>query len=126
MYRRCSLAANPHLRGDGVSVTPLSPTQLRAWLEDAARPAPVLLDVREEWEYEFCALPGSILLPLAQVPAGSAKLDPEQELVCICHHGVRSMHAALWLAQQGFEKVYNLNGGIDAWARQLDSAMPTY
>ena len=51
---------------------------------------------------------------------------PHVPIVCICHHGGRSMHVAMFLARQGFENVYNLTGGVDAWARQVDSAMPTY
>ncbi|HSQ10205.1 MAG TPA: rhodanese-like domain-containing protein, partial [Burkholderiaceae bacterium] len=47
-------------------------------------------------------------------------------IVCVCHHGGRSMHVAMFLARQGFENVYNLTGGVDAWARQVDAAMPTY
>ena len=107
-------------------VTSLSAEDLQAWLADPARPAPLLLDVREAWEYEFCALEHSHLLPLAQVPAGATELDHARELVCICHHGMRSMRAAAYLAQQGFEKVYNLTGGVDAWAKRVDPAMPTY
>ncbi|MDP5238390.1 rhodanese-like domain-containing protein [Uliginosibacterium sp. 31-16] len=104
----------------------LSVVELQAWLADPARPAPLLLDVREPWEHEFCALEGAVLVPLAYVPAQSATLDREREIVCICHHGVRSQRAAAYLAQQGFEKVYNLSGGVDAWARQIDPSMPTY
>jgi len=109
-----------------MSVIQLSPEELQVWLADPARPAPLLLDVREPWEFEFCALAGAKLLPLANVPAGSVALERERELVCICHHGMRSLRAATFLAQQGFEKVYNLTGGVDAWARRVDSAMPTY
>lgn len=107
-------------------VTNLSAAELQAWLADPARLAPLLLDVREAWEHEFCALENSQLLPLAQLPAGATTLDHDRALVCICHHGMRSMRAAAYLAQQGFENVYNLAGGVDAWAKQVDPAMPTY
>jgi rhodanese-related sulfurtransferase len=109
-----------------VPVVPLSAPALQAWLQDASRPAPLLLDVREHWEFEFCAIAGASLLPLAQVPAGYRELDPDREVVCICHHGMRSMNAANFLAQQGFGKVYNLTGGVHAWAREVDPSMPTY
>jgi rhodanese-related sulfurtransferase len=54
------------------------------------------------------------------------ELDPAQEIVCICHHGGRSMSVARYLAEHGFSNAYNLTGGLDAWARQVDTAMPTY
>jgi rhodanese-related sulfurtransferase len=107
-------------------VISLSVEELSAWLGDAGRPAPLLLDVREAWEFEFCALADAQLLPLSLVPSGSSTLDRSRELVCVCHHGIRSMHAAVFLAQQGFEKVYNLTGGVDAWAQRVDSTMPRY
>jgi rhodanese-related sulfurtransferase len=107
-------------------VIALSPEQLQAWLGDAMRPPPLLLDVREEWEHELCALDGAKLLPLGLLQAGCASLDQAREIVCICHHGMRSMNAACYLVQQGFGKVYNLTGGVDAWAKRVDPSMPTY
>jgi rhodanese-related sulfurtransferase len=104
----------------------LSAQSLQDWLQDASRPAPLLLDVREAWEFEFCALPGASLLPVAQSPGGFGELEPDREVVCICHHGMRSMNAANFLVQQGFGRVYNLTGGVHAWAREVDPSMPTY
>jgi rhodanese-related sulfurtransferase len=89
-------------------------------------PKPVLLDVREGWELKICALPGALHIPMGQIPARTAELDPEQELVVVCHHGVRSLRVAHFLASHGFSKLYNLQGGVDAWAREIDPAMHTY
>jgi len=87
---------------------------------------PVLLDVREGWELNICALPDALHIPMGQIPARVEELDPEQELVVICHHGVRSRRVAHFLASRGFYKLYNLQGGVDAWAREIDPAMHTY
>lgn len=89
-------------------------------------PKPALLDVREGWELKICALPEALHIPMGQVPARTDELDPEQELVVVCHHGVRSLRVAHFLASRGFSKLYNLQGGVDAWAREIDPAMHTY
>ena len=96
------------------------------WLADSSRPQPVLLDVREAWEYETCHLQGSLLIPMSSIPARQEELDPEQAIVCICHHGARSMQVGAFLERAGFEQVVNLTGGIHAWAMQIDSSMATY
>jgi rhodanese-related sulfurtransferase len=87
---------------------------------------PVLLDVREPWEWEVCRLPGAILIPMRELPARFAELDRDAETVVICHHGVRSYHAARYLETQGFGNVVNLSGGVAAWADEVDPAMPRY
>jgi rhodanese-related sulfurtransferase len=107
-------------------LTNLSVEDLAAWLADSGRAAPVLLDVREVWEVEHCAMPGILAVPMAEVPSRVHELEPARELVCICHHGMRSQQVARYLAQQGFEKVYNLAGGMDAWAQRIDPRMPRY
>jgi rhodanese-related sulfurtransferase len=107
-------------------MTNLAPAQLAAWLEDAARGKPVLLDVREPWEYQTCRIAESRHVPMAQVPSRLAELDPQAETVVICHHGGRSMQVAMFLEKQGFARVHNLAGGLDAWARSVDPGMPTY
>jgi rhodanese-related sulfurtransferase len=99
--------------------------QLREWL--AGLPQPVtLLDVREPWEVALCRLEGSLHIPLAQLPARLGELDPDRTTVVICHHGVRSLHAGAFLERQGFGDVVNLRGGIDGWARFVDTAMAVY
>ncbi len=87
---------------------------------------PVLLDVREPWEFQICSIPDSILMPMGQVPARAKELDKDSEIVAICHHGNRSQQVALFLEKQGFKNLYNLQGGVDAWAREVDPKMNTY
>jgi rhodanese-related sulfurtransferase len=104
----------------------LSAPELAQWLADDARPQPLLLDVREPWEYETCHIDGASAMPMRTVPARLAELDPDQPVVCICHHGARSMQVAGFLEQNGFTDVTNLTGGVHAWALQVDNKMPTY
>jgi len=104
----------------------ISAPALAQWLQDTERPAPLLLDVREPWEQQICHVAGSRLLPMRALPAQLDQLDRHTPVVCICHHGGRSAHVAMWLARQGFADVYNLSGGVDAWARQVDPSMATY
>ena len=104
----------------------LSAHELADWLADADRAKPFLLDVREQWENNVCRIDGSLLTPMQAIPQRMSEWDPARDTVCICHHGGRSMHVAMFLERQGFANVFNLTGGIDAWARQVDPAMPTY
>ena len=104
----------------------VSALQLASWLADKSLPAPLLLDVREKWEFDTCHIAGSKHVPMNMVPARLGELDPDTEIVCVCHHGVRSMHVASYLERNGFGKVTNLSGGIDAWADQVDPSMPQY
>jgi rhodanese-related sulfurtransferase len=103
----------------------LSVRDLAARLAAPGRP-PLLLDVREPWEVALCALPGSTVIPMGQIPARLDELDPARETVVICHHGVRSLRVAHFLETRGFTNLHNLRGGIDAWAREVDLAMQTY
>ena len=104
----------------------ITPNELAAWLQDPARPAPVLLDVREPNEFQYCAIPGSMHMPMATVPSRSEELDPDAEIVAICHHGGRSMQVVMFLESRGFSHMINLAGGVDQWALQVDPAMPRY
>ena len=104
----------------------LSASQLKAWLDDPARDQPVLLDVREPWEYDKARIPGSQLVPMREVPGRVSEIDDDKEVVAICHHGGRSMQVAMFLEKQGFRSVHNLTGGIDAWSRTVDPSVPTY
>jgi rhodanese-related sulfurtransferase len=104
----------------------VSVQELAHWLADPQRPRPLLLDVREPWEQQICQIDGSALLPMRALAARLDELDPAQPIVCICHHGGRSAHVAMFLGRQGFADVYNLTGGVDAWARQVDTAMAVY
>lgn len=100
--------------------------ELADWLADEARPSPLLLDVRENWEFETCHIAGSTLMPMNSIPARIDDLDEDAAIVCICHHGARSMQVAAFLERNGFGKITNLTGGIHAWAVQVDSSMPKY
>jgi rhodanese-related sulfurtransferase len=86
----------------------------------------VLLDVREPEELALCALPGVMAIPLGELSVRHVELDPERPTVCICHHGIRSASAAAGLARMGFDELYNLTGGVDRWAREVDPTMPRY
>jgi rhodanese-related sulfurtransferase len=87
----------------------------------------VLLDVREPWEFETAHMEGAKLIPMGDVPARAhQELDPEDAIVVVCHHGVRSMNVTAWLRQQGFDRAQSMRGGIDAWSRQVDGKVPVY
>jgi rhodanese-related sulfurtransferase len=86
-----------------------------------------LIDVREPWEFATAQIEGSVLIPMGEVPARAhQELDPEEHLVVLCHHGMRSMNVTVWLRNQGFEQVQSLRGGIDAWSAEVDPAVPRY
>jgi rhodanese-related sulfurtransferase len=104
----------------------LSPPDLKSWLADVDRFAPFLLDVREPWEYARCHIEGSHLIPMASVPARIAEVPQDRDVVVICHHGGRSQQVGFYLAQAGFERVHNLQGGVNGWALHVDPAMPRY
>jgi len=94
---------------------------------EASGPDFVLLDVREPWEYQTAHVEGSLLMPMGEIPSRAfQELDPEAHIVAICHSGVRSMNVAVWMRNQGFENTQSLQGGIDAWSRLVDSAIPRY
>jgi rhodanese-related sulfurtransferase len=86
-----------------------------------------VLDVREPWEYQAASIAGSKHIAMGDIPARfNQELDPEDHIVVVCHHGVRSMNVSAWLREQGFTKVQSLQGGIDRWARQVDPSVPVY
>jgi rhodanese-related sulfurtransferase len=88
----------------------------------------LLIDVRQPWEHELAHLSGDVLVPLADLPArvGEIRPEPDELVVCYCHHGVRSLHAVLVLAAAGFPDAVSLRGGIDAWSQQIDPSLPRY
>lgn len=86
----------------------------------------IVLDVREPSELRIAALPGTTHIPMNDIPARAEELPKDKDIVVMCHHGMRSMQVALYLERQGFERLYNLAGGIDAWSRQIDSSVPLY
>ena len=106
----------------------LRATDLPAFI--AAGPAPLLLDVREPWEFGLARIDvaGTTMLhiPMMQVPDRLAEIGTAQPVVCICHHGVRSAQVVAFLMQHGHDAVYNLAGGIDAWSTEVDARVPRY
>ena len=107
-------------------MNPITAGQLAAWLADAGRDKPLLLDVREPWEWETARIEGSQHIPMREVPARLGEIDPDREVVAICHHGGRSQQVAMFLEKNGFSKVHNLQGGVDAWSHTVDPAVPLY
>ena len=107
-----------------MSIVQLTPQQVQDGLQK--QPAPLLLDVREEDEVRLCALPGSLHIPMNLIPLRHNELPDDVPIIVYCHHGIRSLNVARYLAHVGFENVANLQGGIDAWARQIAPSLPRY
>ena len=101
----------------------MNAAQLAAQLKNEK---PLLLDVREPWEYEICHIDGSINIPMGHIPQQLAQLQGATEIVVICHHGIRSQNVIRFLQQQSVDGLVNLDGGVDAWARDVDLDMPLY
>ena len=108
------------------SVQSISARQLAEWLADDQRTPPLLLDVREPREIETAHVEQARCIPMHQVPHQCESFDTAGDIVVMCHHGARSMQVAMYLIQNGFARVFNLSGGIDAWSRDVDPAVPTY
>ena len=102
----------------------MAPLELKARL--SSPDVPVMLDVREPWELQTASIENSTHIPMRELSARMAELDPDMEIVVICHHGSRSLQVAHFLERSGFDRVYNLTGGVDAWARTVDPSMPVY
>ena len=98
--------------------------QLATHLEQSS---PLLVDVREPWEFEICHIENSVNIPMSQIPTQFQQIESTaDEIIVICHHGVRSRQVIQFLQQQAIENLINLEGGVDAWAREVDSEMPVY
>ena len=87
---------------------------------------PLILDVREPWEYHRAHIEGAVLIPMRDLPRQMDSLPRDAEIIVVCHHGVRSMQVLHFLSQQGFTKLRNLMGGIDAWSMTVDPKIPRY
>lgn len=102
----------------------ISPSEASALLSESKAK---LIDVREPWEFETAYVPNSLLMPMGEVPSRAhQELDPEEHLLVLCHHGIRSMNVTVWLRNQGFEQAQSVRGGIDAWSAEADQAVPRY
>ena len=99
--------------------------ELDEFLRDNKTP-PLLLDVREPWEFEIAHIESSVLLPMHQIPSALDQFTAKQEIVLICHHGIRSRQVAYFMENSGFTNIINLEGGVNTWAREVDHKMPTY
>jgi rhodanese-related sulfurtransferase len=107
------------------------PSGLAAWFAVQAGSAPALvLDVREPWELQTASVKADgfdvLAIPMNEIPARIAQLDPGRPVACLCHHGTRSQRVAMFLAQNGFTRVANIAGGIDAWSAERDEGVPRY
>ena len=101
-----------------------TPKELKARLDQNEKI--VLLDVREPDELEICKIEGAKWIPMREMPARVHELNPQDLIVVFCHHGGRSAQVAYWLEDQGFQRVENLDGGINAWAEDIDPTMDRY
>jgi rhodanese-related sulfurtransferase len=102
----------------------IAPIELKARLDRGEKL--VVVDVREKDEYDYVHLDCSVWIPLRELPRRMDELDPASEMVVLCHLGIRSFQAQLFLQEKGFTNVSNLSGGIDAWAAQVDPKMKRY
>lgn len=107
-------------------IAQLTPRELAAWRLDVARAAPLVVDVREPWEFAVCRIEDSLHIPLGALPLRAGEIPHPCDLVLVCHHGVRSQQAAGWLARRGFQRLHNLRGGVAAWADEVEPTMPRY
>lgn len=108
-----------------MSYEEISPAELAARLKEEDAPL-LLIDVREPAEYEIARLDEATLLPLSRFPEWAGLLEPDREIVFMCHHGVRSAQVCRYLSLHGFARLRNLTGGIDAWSREVDPDVPLY
>ena len=109
-----------------VLIPQIGPAELFSWRNDATRTPPLLIDVREPWEFEYCRIDGSLSIPLGELATRLSELPQDKALVMVCHHGNRSWHAAAMLEHSGFGPVHNLRGGVEEWASAVEPAMRRY
>ncbi len=103
-------------------ITPVRVQRMR----DAGEPF-TLVDVREPEELRVASISGAMHIPIGDVPMRAhQELDPEDHIIVVWHHGVRSLNVTSWLRQQGFERAQSMQGGIDRWSREVDRNVPTY
>ena len=102
-----------------------SALQLKEHLETCDE-QPLLLDVRQPWEYDVCKIENSVLVPMSTIPTTVESLDVDRETVVICHHGIRSRSVGRYLEQAGFTNIINLSGGVAQWAKTVNTQMATY
>jgi len=102
-----------------------TPTEIKSLLENINNKA-IILDVREEWEYDICHIEGSILIPMGKITERIGELNKEDLTIIVCHHGIRSRMVGKYLVGLGFSNIINLTGGVDLWAKDVDTNMEKY
>lgn len=109
-----------------------TPKQLQDFLNETDKKdmPPLLLDVRELWEFEYCHIEGSVLIPMGQLASELESLqdeiDHERVIIMICHHGIRSRQMGYYMEQAGYKNITNLDGGVEAWAKDVEPTMKRY
>ena len=101
----------------------LTPKEFRDCLVDDEV---TLVDVREQWEFDICQIKGAILIPMGEIANSYVNLNKDSKIALYCHSGIRSMHVADFLLSKGFQSLANLQGGIDAWAQEIDTKVERY
>jgi rhodanese-related sulfurtransferase len=86
----------------------------------------LLVDVREAQEHAICHIEGATLIPMGSIPANLQRLDMDEDVICFCHHGMRSLDVANWLRAQGVKSAKSMAGGIDRWSVEVDPKVPRY
>jgi len=86
----------------------------------------LLVDVREPHEHTICHIEGATLIPMGTIPANLQRLDADEDVICVCHHGMRSLDVANWLRAQGVKSAKSMAGGIDRWSMEVDPKVPRY
>ena len=104
-------------------VQDLTPKEFKDYLVDDEV---TLVDVREQWEFDICQIKGAILIPMNEIDKSYLNLNKDSKIALYCHSGSRSMHAADFLLSKGFQTLANLQGGIDAWAQEIDTTVERY
>jgi rhodanese-related sulfurtransferase len=102
----------------------LTPAELQQRLDRGEKV--LLVDVREPWEFDVCRIEGAKLIPMGQIPANLQSLDVDEDVICYCHHGMRSLDVAVWLRNQGVATAKSLAGGIERWSQEIDPQVPRY
>ena len=102
----------------------IKPSELKNRLDHGDKM--LVVDVREPWEYDLCRIEGAKLIPMGTVPANLQALDVDEDVICYCHRGQRSLDVAVWLRGQGIENAKSLAGGIERWSVEVDPSVPRY
>jgi rhodanese-related sulfurtransferase len=102
----------------------ITPRQVKQRLERGEKI--LVVDVREPWEYAYCRIENALHIPMGAIPANLQKLDGEEEVICYCHHGMRSLDVANWLRAQGVDSAKSMAGGIERWSAEIDPSVPRY